>query len=82
MKIIAGALIIVRCVQIKMTILRCEYSFFPKLVGIFLGEVVQHMFERSARGCRHIFFTIFRPKKFPKKKKMSSFEELSVGLVF
>jgi hypothetical protein len=37
--------------------------------------------ERSARGRRHIFFTIFRPKIFPKKKKMSYFEELSVGLL-
>jgi hypothetical protein len=65
-----------------MTILRCEYSFFPKMVGIFLGEVVQEMYERSARVVV-VFFTIFRQKKVSKteKKELSYFEELSGGLV-
>ncbi len=64
---ILGALIIFRCVQIKMTILRCEYSFFPKLVGIFLGEVVQEMFERSARVV--VEFFLFLGKNSFKKRK-------------
>jgi hypothetical protein len=84
MKIIVVAFIIFRFVQIKMTILRCEYSFFPKLLGIFLGEVVQEMLKDQPGSSSNFFLFLGKNsfQKSRKKEEMSYFEELSGGLFF